>query len=239
MAEITVTMPDALYNELFVLEVDTFNPETAQDGRMEFVEAMQSAKEMKRGYKLTLDPAGAEYMLKPTGALFAWDDTWEDRSQDEFDPEERKEGRRLRSQAKRMAEKVKKTLAKPAGNPGRKKLSKKAAIKRKEKEMGKRPEIPRGTKMSLQLERKTRYASSGTGSARVTRKVVTIRRPIRKWDYSVEDAQGRIYALTFRQGQPVHLSGPKADYHVLSANPLPEENPSNSGFSTLVQRLKF
>lgn len=120
----------------------------------------------------------------------------------------------------------------------RKKLSKKAAMKKKEKEMGKRPDIERGTEILLELERKVRYASSGTGTAKVTQKKVKVRRPVQKWDYTVEDAQGRIYSLTFRQGEPVSMSGDKADYHVISSD-FRVENPTPSSTADLVRRLKF
>jgi hypothetical protein len=99
-----------------------------------------------------------------------------------------------------------------------KKLTKKASMKAKAKEMGKRPNIPEGTKISLEIQRKTRFGSSGVGTGRVTHKVVTVRCPLRQWDYSVEDAQGRIYSLTFAQGEPVRMSGDKADYAVLSSD---------------------
>lgn len=120
----------------------------------------------------------------------------------------------------------------------KKKLTKKSARKARDKRMGKRPHIPAGTKIQLELERKTRFASSGTGTARITHKTVKVRRPVRKWDYIVEDAGGRIYSLTFEQGKPMRMSGAKADYEVLSSDfGKRKANPASS--TDLIRRLKF
>lgn len=113
----------------------------------------------------------------------------------------------------------------------KKKLTKKASMKARDKRMGERPDIPAGTKIDLKLQRRTRYESSGIGSGRVTRKTVTVRVPVGQWAYHVKDDQGRRYRLTFVQGEPVRMDGDKADYDVVSSDfNAPETNPTAANF---------
>lgn len=108
MATFTVMMPEALYHELWDLEIDTYDPEDAGADRTAYYNAVQSAQEMKRGYKLTLDRDAAEYMLEPIGALRNWTDVWSDKTY--YGGEEAKRARKFMRQAEGMLKKVQKGL---------------------------------------------------------------------------------------------------------------------------------
>lgn len=113
---ITVLIPNALFGELWFLEVDTYDPAGAAPGRKEFVEAMKTSTSMKRGEKVTLSDVAVEYALSPNGALNQHTDIWVDNTS-YGDPEDRKAARQFIAQAERLSAKLKKLLAKREENP--------------------------------------------------------------------------------------------------------------------------
>ncbi len=82
---VAVIFPPSLYDELWMLEVDTYTGGVEDAAlRGDFIEAMQNAKELSRGYRLVLNKAAYEFMMNDSGALQQHLQIWEE---NEWEPQ--------------------------------------------------------------------------------------------------------------------------------------------------------
>lgn len=122
MKPITITVPNDLYSELWMLEVDTWEPDhpSAQGmgpGRPAFVKAMEEAKPLAKSHKVTLNEDAARYFVSRLGAVANSTDMWEDQAQGTYDREYRAQYRKFIRQAKKLDDKVRTALGEEIGSP--------------------------------------------------------------------------------------------------------------------------
>lgn len=87
----TVRIPGSLFEELWALEVETFQSEPGEvdweeqaaiyPDRAAFIEAMHNAEHRGRSVMLPLDDVALEYLKSPNGPIYNSIDIWNDKAE--------------------------------------------------------------------------------------------------------------------------------------------------------------